>query len=178
MGASARDAGAILATPHRRVRHLLTRASRGRASRAPGERRPLPAQARQVAGILRDETVGGALLLAATVLALIWANSAWSDSYHRLVATAVGPSELGGVAVHLHLSLAQWASDGLLAVFFFVAGLELKREVVVGDLRDPRAAVVPVAAAVGGVLGPILLYLAVNLPSGGGQPAGWMSSPR
>ena len=70
----------------------------------------------------------------------------------------VGPS-----ALHLDLSLGTWAADGLLAIFFFVVGLELKREFVAGDLRDPRRAAVPIIAAVGGVALPAIIYLAVNL---------------
>ena len=124
-------------------------------------------EASRVAQVLRAETVGGALLLVATVVALIWANSPWSGGYASLRDAVVGPDVL-----HLRLSLGQWASDGPLAVFFFVAGLELKREVVAGDLREPRRAVVPVAAAVGGVAVPALLFTVVNLGDGG-RPQGW-----
>jgi NhaA family Na+:H+ antiporter len=122
-------------------------------------------EARRIADVLRKETIGGALLLAGTLVALIWANSPWSGRYHAMIGFTVGPS-----ALHLDLSLATWAADGLLAVFFFVAGLELKREFVAGDLRDPRRAAVPVAAAVGGVIVPALLYVLVNL---GGAVRGW-----
>ncbi|MEV4823298.1 Na+/H+ antiporter NhaA [Micromonospora sp. NPDC049274] len=123
------------------------------------------AEARRVADVLRKETIGGALLLLAAVVALIWANSPWAHRYQALTTLTVGPH-----ALHLDLSLAMWASDGLLAIFFFVAGLELKREFVAGDLRDPRRAAVPVAAAVGGVLVPALLYTVVNW---GGAVKGW-----
>jgi len=112
----------------------------------------------RIADILRKETVGGALLLAAAVAALVWANSPWSAGYFALRDVEVGPH-----ALHLQLTLGSWAADGLLAIFFFVAGLELKREFVAGDLRDPGRAAVPVAAAVGGVLVPALLYIALNL---------------
>jgi Na+:H+ antiporter, NhaA family len=122
-------------------------------------------EARRVADVLRKETIGGALLLAGAVVALVWANSPWAHRYEALTAFTVGPQ-----ALHLDLSLATWAADGLLAVFFFVAGLELKREFVAGDLRDPRRAAVPVAAAVGGVIVPALLYSLVNL---GGALRGW-----
>ncbi|GAA2372367.1 Na(+)/H(+) antiporter NhaA [Catellatospora methionotrophica] len=115
------------------------------------------AEARRLADILRQETVGGTLLLAATVAAMIWANSPWSPAYEALRDHTVGPAVL-----HLDLPLGVWAADGLLAIFFFVAGLELKREFVAGDLREPRRAVVPVAAAAGGVIVPALIYLAVN----------------
>jgi Na+:H+ antiporter, NhaA family len=124
-------------------------------------------EARRIAGVLRKETVGGALLLAAAVLALAWANSPWADSYDTLRDTRVGPASL-----HLDLTLGTWAADGLLAIFFFVAGLELKREFVAGDLRDPRKAALPVAAAVGGMVVPALLYVLVNR-GGTGVLAGW-----
>jgi NhaA family Na+:H+ antiporter len=125
------------------------------------------AETRRIADILRKETIGGALLLIAAVAALTWANSPWSGTYEALLWYRVGPAPL-----HLDLTLAQWAADGLLAVFFFVAGLELKREFVAGDLRDPRRAAVPVVAACGGVLVPAVLYLLVNL-EGGGATSGW-----
>ncbi|GLY03049.1 Na+/H+ antiporter NhaA [Actinoplanes sp. NBRC 101535] len=125
-------------------------------------------EARRIGDILRTETVGGALLLGAAVLALIWANSPWSAGYQTLSAWTVGPA-----ALHLDLSLAAWAADGLLAVFFFVAGLELKREFVAGDLRDPRRAAIPVAAAVGGMAVPALIYTTVNAVAEGGEPSGW-----
>jgi len=79
----------------------------------------------RIGAILRRETVGGALLLLVTVLALGWANSPWSEAYQRLQDFTIGPS-----ALHLDLTLGEWAADGLLAIFFFVAGLELKREFV------------------------------------------------
>ncbi|MBC8093280.1 MAG: Na+/H+ antiporter NhaA, partial [Pseudonocardia sp.] len=98
----------------------------------------------RVGDILRTETVGGVLLVAAAALALAWANSPLSEAYTALSEVRIGPA-----ALHLDLTLAQWAGDGLLAIFFFVAGLELKREFVAGDLRDPRRAALPVAAAIG-----------------------------
>jgi len=119
----------------------------------------------RVAAVLRKETVGGALLLVGTVIALIWANSAWSDSYFQLLDTEIGPA-----ALHLDLTVEAWAGDGLLAIFFFVAGLELKREFVAGDLRDPQRAVVPVAAAVGGMIVPAIVYFAI---AGSTAPKGW-----
>ncbi|WP_435205117.1 Na+/H+ antiporter NhaA [Micromonospora sp. bgisy143] len=122
-------------------------------------------EARRIADVLRKETIGGALLLTGAVVALIWANSPWAHRYEAMTGLVVGPH-----ALHLDLSLATWAADGLLAVFFFVAGLELKREFVAGDLRDPRRAAVPVAAAVGGVLVPALLYVMLNA---GGAVQGW-----
>ena len=124
-------------------------------------------EAQRIADVLRKETVGGVLLLLGAGVALAWANSPWSTSYHALRDAEVGPE-----ALHLHLSLGTWAADGLLAIFFFVAGLELKREFVAGDLRDPARAAVPVAAAVGGVAVPAVLYSAVNLGSSG-DTSGW-----
>jgi NhaA family Na+:H+ antiporter len=123
-------------------------------------------EASRIGDILRAETVGGLLLVAAALVALIWANSPWSEAYRTLGAVQVGPS-----ALHLDLTLAQWAADGLLAIFFFVAGLELKREFVAGDLRDPRRAALPVAAALGGMAVPALIYVAFN--AGSGDLAGW-----
>ncbi|WP_323097575.1 Na+/H+ antiporter NhaA [Intrasporangium sp. YIM S08009] len=108
-----------------------------------------------MAEVLRQETVGGAILLSAAVAALIWANSPWRESYASLRDTVVGPS-----ALHLDLSLGSWAADGLLAVFFLVAGIELKREFVAGDLSERRKAALPIAAAACGVALPALLYAA------------------
>ncbi|MFI6133775.1 Na+/H+ antiporter NhaA [Micromonospora sp. NPDC051141] len=122
----------------------------------------------RISTILRKETVGGALLLVGAVLALLWSNSPWAESYHSLRDLRVGPA-----ALHLDLSLATWAADGLLAIFFFVAGLELKREFVAGDLRDPRRAAIPVAAAVGGVAVPALLFVLITADAGEGAARGW-----
>ena len=80
----------------------------------------------------------------------------------------VGPS-----ALHLDLTIGAWAADGLLAIFFFVVGLELKREFVAGDLRDPRRAALPVMAAIGGMAAPALIFVAINLHAGGGALHGW-----
>lgn len=126
-----------------------------------------PGGERNLLDTLREERTGGLLLLVGTAVALLWANLA-PASYTALSSTVVGPA-----ALHLDLTLAQWATDGLLAVFFFVVGLELKREVVAGELRDPRTAVVPIVAAVGGMLVPAALYLSVNLSAPDGAPQGW-----
>ncbi|MEU9508887.1 Na+/H+ antiporter NhaA [Micromonospora sp. NPDC048170] len=127
-------------------------------------------EARFLADVLRTETVGGGLLLLGAVLALIWANSPWESSYAALGAWVPWP---GGAGLHLDLDLAAWAGDGLLAIFFFVVGLELKREFVAGELRDPRRAALPVVAAVGGMAAPALIYVAVNLTAGGDGLRGW-----
>lgn len=113
-------------------------------------------EASRIAGVLRDETVGGIILLMAAAAALIWANSPWAASYRQLAGFVVGPRSL-----HLDLSLSGWAADGLLAIFFFVVGLELKREFVAGDLRNPAHAVLPIVAAVGGMLVPAAIFVAV-----------------
>ncbi|AFM16957.1 sodium/proton antiporter, NhaA family [Mycolicibacterium chubuense NBB4] len=115
-------------------------------------------EAQRFAAILRKETVGGLLLLGMTGLALGWANSPWSPSYHAISGHLIGPESL-----HLQLSVSAWAADGLLAVFFFVVGVELKREFVAGDLRDPARAALPIAAAIGGMLVPAGIFIAVNL---------------
>jgi NhaA family Na+:H+ antiporter len=127
--------------------------------------RPAARELRVLADSLRAETVGGGLLLAATVLALILANTPAKHAYHKLQHFQVGPSALG-----LHLNLETWAADGLLAIFFFVAGLELKRELMVGEMRRPSAALVPVMAAIGGIAIPALIYVAINAghPTAGG----------
>jgi NhaA family Na+:H+ antiporter len=113
------------------------------------------AASRFITSMLRDETVGGTLLLVAALAAMIWANFAY-DSYTAVRETVVGPE-----ALHLDLQLQTWAADGLLAVFFFVVGLELKRELVVGDLRKPADAALPVFAALCGMIGPAVVYLLV-----------------
>ncbi|GAA1357574.1 Na+/H+ antiporter NhaA [Streptomyces beijiangensis] len=119
-----------------------------------------------VADALRAETVGGVLLLVAAVAAVIWAN-VWGGSYEDVRGFHLGPASLG-----LDLSIQHWAADGLLAVFFFVAGIELKRELVAGELRDPKAAVLPVIAAICGMAAPALVYVVVNMV-GGGAMDGW-----
>ncbi len=129
-------------------------------------RRPGARELGVLADALRAETVGGGLLLGAAAAAIILANTGARSWYRHVQRFAIGPT-----ALLLHLSLESWAADGLLAIFFFVAGLELKRELVQGELRHLSAALVPVAAAAGGMVLPALIYLAVNL----GHPAvsGW-----
>jgi len=114
-----------------------------------------------VSDVLRKETVGGAIALLAAAAALVWANT-FDHSYESLREFAIGP-----------LNVEQWAADGALTLFFFVAGLELKREFVVGSLSRLADAVVPVVAAVCGVAVPALIYLALNLTHPDGHPIGW-----
>src|SRR6476620_915959 len=123
---------------------------------------PEPGETRFLTDLLRSEPVGGLLALTAAVIALIWANSPWDASYQSFISFELGP-----------LDLEHWAADGALTLFFFVAGLELKREFVVGSLRRPADAAVPVVAAACGVGVPALVYLAVNLAAPDGQPSGW-----
>ncbi|MEV5680335.1 Na+/H+ antiporter NhaA [Streptomyces sp. NPDC052179] len=128
-------------------------------------RLPLP-ERNYVAEALRTETVGGVILLVAAVAALAWANT-FQSSYATISDFHFGPETLG-----LNLSVAHWAADGLLAVFFFVAGVELKRELVAGELRDPKAAALPVVAALCGMAVPALVYF-LTTSLGGGSADGW-----
>lgn len=115
---------------------------------------------------LRNETVGGALLLLAALTALILANSPLDNWFFELRNTKIGPESL-----HLNLSLGTWAADALLAVFFFAAGIELKHELVHGSLKNKGQAMVPVAAALGGMILPAAIFVAMNFA----QPSvsGW-----
>lgn len=125
---------------------------------------------RRIQEVLRTESVGGILLLVATVFAVVLANSPLSDTYF-----AVRDFHLGGQfgPLDLDLSIGHWAADGLLAVFFFMAGLELKREFVAGDLRDPRRALLPIMAAFCGAAVPALFYVIVAQSGGVAALKGW-----
>ncbi len=127
-----------------------------------------PSTEQTLSDVLRTERAGGILLLIGTVVALVWANSTWAESYDTVKTTVVGPQ-----ALHLDLALETWAKDGLLAIFFFVIGLELKREIVAGELRKPATAVVPIVAAIGGMLIPAGLYVLINATSDNGSLSGW-----
>lgn len=105
-----------------------------------------------------QDITGGVLMIAAALIGLAWANSPWRDSYAALSQITIGPASL-----HLDLSLSTWAADGMLAIFFFVVGVELKHELIAGSLRNPKQAAVPVLAAVGGMLAPALIYIGVIL---------------
>ncbi|MDZ7845182.1 MAG: Na+/H+ antiporter NhaA [Anaerolineales bacterium] len=117
---------------------------------------------------LHQEASGGILLLICTGIALLWANSPFSGSYHQLWQTKM---TLGVNGFILNKPLLLWINDGLMAVFFFVVGLEIKRELLVGELASARKAALPLASALGGILVPALIYLLFN-PSGPGR-AGW-----
>ncbi len=131
--------------------------------------RPVPRYvARPLREFLDTEVAGGIVLLAATLLALLWVNSPLGDSYERLWTTELSLN-LGNF--ELSEDLRNWVNDGLMAIFFFVVGLEIKRELVRGELRGARRATLPVIAAVGGMVVPALLYLSLNL--GGPGSRGW-----
>lgn len=123
---------------------------------------------RAVREFLATEVAGGVVLLAATAVALVWANSPWSDTYDGLWHTK---AIIGVGSWRLELDLRHWVNDGLMAIFFLVVGLEVKREFLQGELRERSKAVLPVAAALGGMVVPALLYTAFNV-SGPGA-AGW-----
>jgi NhaA family Na+:H+ antiporter len=117
---------------------------------------------------VHSEVTGSILLLACTVVALVWANSPWANSYVELLHTYIGVS-WGDTA--FKLSLHHWINDGLMVVFFFVVGLEIKRELVVGELSSFNKAALPVAAAIGGMVVPAVLFFVMN--SGGEGARGW-----
>jgi NhaA family Na+:H+ antiporter len=112
---------------------------------------------------IRQEASSGIILLSMAIIALILANSPLAGSYQALLDTHVGVA-LGPFV--LEETLLHWVNDGLMAIFFFVVGLEIKREVVVGELADLRAAALPIIAAIGGVLVPAAIYFVLNA----GQP--------
>ena len=134
----------------------------------PGTRLPTPAFTVPLRRFLATEIGSGLLLLTATVIALAWANSPWRETYQRLWSTEAGLI-FGGR--ELVMDLRHWVDDGLMAFFFLVVGLEVTREVAVGELRDRRAVAVPVLAALGGMVLPALLFTAVN--AGGPGARGW-----
>ena len=134
-----------------------------------GERRLARRVGRPVRDFLAIEAASGLLLIAATIIALIWVNSPWGDSYHDFVDFHIS-LEIGGLLT-IDESIGHWVNDGLMVIFFFVVGLEIKRELVSGELRDPRAAALPALAAVGGMVVPALIYFAMN--QGGPGADGW-----
>lgn len=129
----------------------------------PGRRLPRP-----VRRFLDTEASSGILLLTGALIALVWANSPWSASYESLWHTDINMN-FGRYV--LEGDLHHWVNDALMVVFFFVVGLEIKRELVHGKLRDPRTAAMPAFAALGGMVVPALLYFAVN--AGGDGAKGW-----
>lgn len=132
------------------------------------ENRPIDQILSPFQEFFQQEASSGILLIIATVVALGWANSPWADSYYALWHTNINFSfgEFG-----LSKDLLHWINDGLMAVFFFVVGLEIKREVLVGELATPRRAILPIVAAIGGMVIPAGFFLLFN-PRGPAQ-AGW-----
>lgn len=116
---------------------------------------------RNLAEALRTETIGGFIVLGATLVALAWANSPWNGAYEEFRHLELGP-----------MDVAHWASSGLLALFFYIAGLELREEITHGELRRPRQAALPVIAAFAGMLVPAALFLAVSAGEPGAA-SGW-----
>ncbi len=135
----------------------------GAAAALPGRRIP-----RVVRRFLDTAAAGGIVLLIAAVVALVWANSPWGESYRALWSTEL---TIGVGRYELVEDLKHWVNDALMAIFFFVVGLEIKRELVHGDLRDPRTAAMPAIAAAGGMVVPALFYLLVTAGSEGAR--GW-----
>ncbi|HEX4935403.1 MAG TPA: Na+/H+ antiporter NhaA [Gemmatimonadaceae bacterium] len=146
---------------------------------SPGSSRPAgnaPAPARRlvqrvlrpVQEFLRIGSMGGVVLLGTTVVALAWSNGPWAESYFHLWET---PFAFGAASAPLTMSLHHWINDALMVVFFLLVGLEIKREILVGELSSPRQAALPIVAALGGMIVPALLYFLVN--RGGPASAGW-----
>jgi len=111
---------------------------------------------------IHRQTTSGILLMLCAIAALVIANSSWSETYHNLLAL---PFTIGFPGFELSKSVHHWINDGLMALFFFVIGLELKREILVGELADPKQAILPIVAAIGGMLVPVLIYISIN-PAG------------
>lgn len=121
-----------------------------------------------VNSFISKSTTGGIVLFVAAVIAIFFANSPWADAYHHLWHHEIGINFDGN---ELKMSLHHWINDGLMAIFFFVVGLELKRELTNGELASPKKAMLPIIAAIGGMVFPAMIYLAFN----GGTDAshGW-----
>jgi NhaA family Na+:H+ antiporter len=134
------------------------------------QRAPVDHLLRPFAQLARKPTLGGGLLVAATVVAVVWANSPWAEQYQALLHTkfAIGDGE-----APMSKPLILWINDLLMALFFLLVGLEIKREAMVGELRSIRKAALPLVAAAGGMAIPGLMYAGINLTSEGGAPHGW-----
>ncbi len=131
--------------------------------------RPVPARfVRPLLRFTHIEASGGVVLLIASLVALVWANAPFGETYREFWGTHIDVS-IG--SLHISETLQELVNDGLMAIFFFVVGLEIKRELVVGDLRDPKAAALPAVAAIGGMVVPALIYLA--FVGGGDASRGW-----
>jgi Na+:H+ antiporter, NhaA family len=140
----------------------------GASTRGEGDRRSGPVFIAPLREFLRTESAGGVVLIVAAVVALVWANSPWKEAYEDLWHTSLAVS-LGDRT--LDLDLREWVNEGLMTMFFFVVGLEIKRELVEGELRGARRAALPAIGALGGMVVPALLYAAIN--AGGAGADGW-----
>lgn len=126
---------------------------------------------RPVLEFSRIEAVGGGILLVAAAIALIWANSSWYESYFELLNTQL---EISFGPIHLNESFKDIINDGLMVIFFFVVGLEIKRELVVGELNSVKKASLPALAALGGMIVPALIYVAIVSGTGNAEAIrGW-----
>jgi NhaA family Na+:H+ antiporter len=134
----------------------------------PPEELPIDSVLQPIQRLLKAEQTGGIILIVCTVVALVWANSPWSESYHALWETHL---RIGIPGFELDKSLHHWINDGLMALFFFFVGLEIKREVLVGELASLKQAALPIAAAIGGMLVPAAIYAVLN--AGGVGASGW-----
>jgi len=132
------------------------------------ELRPIDRLLKPVQAFTDHKLAGAGLLMLATVVAIVWANSPWADSYHHLLHLEFAA---GFEGVMLEKSIHHWINDGLMGVFFFLVGLEIKRELLVGELSTLRMATLPAIAAVGGMIVPALIYYAIN--AGGPGAGGW-----
>jgi NhaA family Na+:H+ antiporter len=132
------------------------------------ERQESPGRTSATVRFFQSETTGSVLLLICTIAAVTWANSPWSAGYFRILETKVG---FTWNESRFALSLGHWINDGLMALFFFVVGLEIKREILIGELASIRKAVLPVSAAAGGMLLPALIYIGINHQGAGAR--GW-----
>ena len=135
---------------------------------ASSDRRVPRAVVQPLQRFLHLEASSGIVLVVAALVALVWANSAWADGYHRLFETEIAIN-LGFISIEEHL--VGWINDLLMAFFFFVAGMEIKRELVHGELRDPKSAMLPIVCALGGMIAPATLYFVLNV--GGPGTSGW-----
>jgi len=132
------------------------------------EPRPIDIVTRPFQRFAHQAASGGIALLAFTIIAMVWANSPWEHSYHAIWHTDLS---IGVGSYVLSMSLHHWINDGLMVIFFFVVGLEIKREILTGELSSPRKAMLPIAAALGGMIFPALIYTAFNF--GTPEILGW-----
>ena len=133
------------------------------------KQRPVDRLIRPLRSFAQNKLAGAGLLMLATLIALVWANSPWEHSYHELLELDISLSI--GEFAELGKSLHHWINDGLMGIFFFLVGLEIKREVMIGELSSIRKSALPAVAAVGGMLAPAAIYAVAN-PSGA-SASGW-----